>query len=144
MTPRPDAAYKLTRRRGERGTVTRVTSSKPDPLSGQKTQTKIDTVLRWIVKMPVEYKRVFSANAAQTRIGTTQFIIWTKDADFVKLSQDDFITFPDLSRYEIVTSKIEDTAFVITANEVENWPLYVPKFASNELGLVQTLTFVVT
>jgi hypothetical protein len=94
--------------------------------------------------MPVEYNRVFRAEAAQQRIGTTQFVMWTGDLDFVKLTQDDYITLPDNSRYEIVTSVVEDTAFIVTANEVENWPVYIPRFAGNEFSFTQLLTYVVT
>ena len=127
---RPDGAYELTRRRGEQVTVTRVTSTAPNPLSGLKNATTVDTIVRWAVHMPTEYSRIFRAEATQQRIGASQFIMWTGDLDFTSLTQDDYITIGD-DRYEVISSVIEDTAFIVTANQVKRSPVYITR------GIVQ-------
>lgn len=113
-----DGGYALTRRRGRPGVVSRVTATVADPETGEKTETVVSATYRWVVKQPTQYHRLIRAEAVQQRIGDTTFIFWIKDveADFTTIRQEDWITF-DGRRYEVVSSVIEDTAFVVTAKE---------------------------
>lgn len=113
---REDAAYALTRRRGKTGTITRITGTASDPETGAKTPTESVTTIRWMFKQPTAYSRLLRADATQQRIGETTFIIWLKDVTFTRVSQSDYITYEGI-RYEVLTSTIEDTGLVITANE---------------------------
>lgn len=120
MTIRTDGAYALTRRRGKTATVTRLTGHTADPETGAKTATETTTTVRWMFKQPTQYTRLYRAEATQTRIGDTTFIMWFQDVknDFTKLEQEDYITY-DGDRYEVVSSEVEDNAFVVTARKFE-------------------------
>jgi len=71
-------------------------------------------------KQVTQYTRLYRAEQTQTRVGDTTFIMWLPDvrAIFTSLSQEDFITY-ESERYEVVTSGIEDQAFVVTARKFE-------------------------
>lgn len=111
-----DAAYALTRRRGKPGVITQVLDSSSNPETGLQTDTVKETSVRWMVKEPTSYTRIYRAQATQQDIGDTTFIIWVRDVPMRKLRQEDFITFED-TRFEIVSSVVEETSFVITARE---------------------------
>ena len=117
---RPDGAYQITRRRGSTGTVTRVTANTADPETGERTPTEVTTTVRWMFKQHTQYHRLFRAEQTQTRVGDTTFIMWLPDVEtaFTTLRQEDYITFGG-DRYEVVTSVIEDEAFVVTARKFE-------------------------
>lgn len=118
MGMQTDGAYALTRRRGAAGTVSRLTASSANPETGAKTDTIVTTSLRWVYKEPTRYARLFRAQMAQQRIGDTTFVIWLPDVEaiFTSLRQEDYITFGG-KRFEVVSSSIEDNAFVVTARE---------------------------
>ena len=118
MSIRTDGAYNLTRRRGTTGTITRVTGHTADPETGAQTPTEVTTTIRWMFKQPTNYIRLYRAEATQQRVGDVTFIIWLPDveATFTELRQEDYITF-NSKRYEVVSSSVEDNAFVITAKE---------------------------
>lgn len=115
---RPDGAYNLTRRRGISATVTRLTGETADPETGAKTPTEVTTTVRWMFKQPTQYMRLYRAEQTQTRVGDTTFIMYLPDVEsvFTSLSQEDFITYAS-QRYEVVSSAIEDNAFVVTARK---------------------------
>ena len=115
---RPDAAYAITRRRGITATITRLTGHTADPETGDKTPTTVTTTVRWMFKQPTQYSRLFRAEATQQRVGDTTFVMWLPDVEtaFTSLRQEDYITY-ESKRYEVISSAIEDTAFVVTARE---------------------------
>ena len=115
---RTDGAYNLTRRRGRSATVTRLTSSTADPETGVKTPCEDTTTVRWMFKQPTAYHRLYRSEMTQQRVGDTTFIMWLPDVkeEFTSLRQEDIITW-DGTRYEVVSSGIEDNAFVVTARE---------------------------
>ena len=114
-----DAAYAKTRRRGTTGTVTRVTGITTNADSGARVPTTVETTVRWMVKEPTQYSRLLRAEAVQQRIGLTSFTMWFPDvsAAFTELSTEDWITFGG-KKYEVMTSTLEDTSFIVTANEI--------------------------
>lgn len=118
MTIRTDAAYALTRRRGKSATITRLTSQTADPLTGEKTPVEAETVVRWVFKQPTQFMRLYRAEQTQTRVGDTTFVIWLPDveATFTALTQEDRVTYQG-DKYEVVSSSIEDNAFIITARK---------------------------
>jgi hypothetical protein len=97
-----------------------LTAHTANPETGAKTATVVETTVRWMFKQPTQYSRLYRAQQTQTRIGDTTFIMWLPDVEavFTTLTQEDFITY-DGGRYEVVTSGIEDTAFVVTARKFE-------------------------
>lgn len=115
---RTDGAYALTRRRGVTGTVTRLGTSSANPETGAITDTTTTNTFRWVVKQPTQYHRLYRAQATQQDVGETTFIFWLKDVEayFSRLRQEDFITFEG-TRYNVVTSVVEETALVVTARE---------------------------
>lgn len=115
-----DGAYALTRRRGKQATVTRLKLNRAVPETGVRHDLEEETVVRWVAKQPTNYTRLFRAEATQQRVGETMFIFWLPDVErsFTKLRQEDFITY-DGARYNVVSSTIEDTAFLVTANVSE-------------------------
>lgn len=115
---RPDGAYNLTRRRGISATVTRVTGHSADPETGTQTDTEVSTTVRWMFKQPTSYMRLYRADQTQTRVGDTTFIMYLPDVEavFTELRQEDYITYSG-DRYEVVSSEIEDNAFVVTARK---------------------------
>lgn len=115
---RSDGAYNLTRRRGITATVTRVTAHTADPETGVKTPTECVTTVRWMFKQPTQYMRLYRAEATQQKVGDTTFIMYLPDVedDFTALRQEDYITY-NSTRYEVVSTGIEDNAFVVTARE---------------------------
>lgn len=117
---RPDGAYNLTRRRGVSATITRLTGFTSNPQTGVKTPTTVGTTVRWVYKQPTQYSRIFRAEATQTRVGDTTFVMWLPDVSsvFTTLTQEDYVTYAG-DRYEVVTSGVEDNAFVITARKFE-------------------------
>ena len=117
---RTDGGYAITRRRGSTGTITRLTGFSADPQTGEKTPTEVVTTVRWMFKQPTQYHRLFRAEATQTRVGDTTFIIWLPDVEdtFTTLSQEDYVTYGG-ERYDVVSSGVEDNAFVITARKFE-------------------------
>ena len=116
-----DAAYAQTRRRGKKGTITQVVSTSANPQTGQQTEQVKNTVVRWMVKDPTSYSRLYRAEATQQDVGDTTFTMWTGDEavkDLTRLEQEDYITWADGRRYEVVSTVIEDTSLVVTAKEM--------------------------
>jgi hypothetical protein len=113
-----DAAYSLTRRKGSPGTIVRVTGTTANPETGDKTESKEEVTVRWMVVEPVQYSRLIRAQAVQQDIGETQITIWTKDVCFSSVSQEDYIVH-DCKRFEIVSYVIEGTSFVIFVRETK-------------------------
>lgn len=113
-----DGAYALTRRRGRLATVTRLTMNRAVPETGVRSDITEETIVRWAVKQPTAYHRLFRAEATQQRVGDTTFIFWLPDvqASFTKLRQEDYIT-QDGVRYNVVSSTIEDNAFLVMVSE---------------------------
>lgn len=140
-----DAAYKATRRKGKRATVVRVSSRTVDPLTGVKDDITTVTNIRLVVKEQTSYGRVIKARAAQQDVGSTTFIFWTRDVPFTRLKVEDYIIM-DGVKHQVVSSVVEDTSLVITANEIVG---VVPKqemtlSVSNSLSVDQTVPTVVT
>jgi len=117
---RTDGAYSLTRRRGRTATVSRVTGHSANAQTGTKTETVVTTTVRWVFKQPTQYMRLYRAEQTQTRVGDTTFIMWLPDVEstFTSLTQEDYITYAG-ERYEVVSSSVEDQAFVVTARKFE-------------------------
>lgn len=117
---RTDGAYSLTRRRGKSTTITRLTAQTADPKTGVKTPTETTSTVRWVFKQPTQYIRLFRAEQTQTRVGDTTFIMWLPDVEdsFTALSQEDSITYQG-ERFDVVSSSIEDNAFIVTARKFE-------------------------
>lgn len=114
-----DAAYALTRRKGKPGVITQVLDSSANPETGQQIDTVKETSVRWMVKEPTSYTRIFRAQATQQDVGNTTFIMWSNDVpDITRLKQEAYIVFDDGIRYEVISSVIEETSFVVTANEI--------------------------
>lgn len=115
---RPDGAYNLTRRRGISATVTRLTGHSADPETGEQTVTEETTTVRWVFKQPTQYMRLYRAEQTQTRVGDTTFVMYLPDVEstFTELRQEDYITYAG-DRYEVISSGVEDNAFVVTARK---------------------------
>lgn len=116
---REDAAYQLTRRRGKRGTVRRLTSTGPgDPETGDKGQVFTDTAVRWLFNGPTQYSRLIRAQAADQRVGDTEFVMWLPDVkkDFTVLKTEDKILYEG-GTFEVVRSATEDNALVVMCRE---------------------------
>lgn len=114
----PDAAYSYTRRRGKQGSIFRLTATDADPQTGERTETEVETVVRWMVKEVTQYSRMLRAEATQQRVGDVTFVVWLQDvqAVFTSLQTEDYIIFNSV-KYNVVSSWIEDTSFVITCIE---------------------------
>jgi hypothetical protein len=71
-----------------------------------------------MVKEHTQYSRLLRAEATQQRVGQVTFVMWLKDVEsvFTELQAEDYITFGG-KRYDVVTSTVEDTSFVVTATE---------------------------
>jgi hypothetical protein len=69
-------------------------------------------------KGPIQYSRLFRAQATQQRVGDTEFIIWFPDIEavFTELQAEDQIVHGGRT-YEVVSSAVEDTALVVMARE---------------------------
>jgi len=118
-----DAAYALTRREGKLATVTVSVDAGYtfDPETGVETGGETTHSIRWVVKEPTQYKRIIAANAAESNIGDTTFVMWQGDTKnkFTRLDGEDFITFEG-ERYDVVSYRLEDkTSVVVTAKQVQ-------------------------
>lgn len=111
-----DPVYSLTRRRGSTAIVLVVTGVATNPETGAKTPTKTDYTVRWAVMGPTQFSRLIRAQASQQEIGTTTFTMYSKDLSFSSLDQEAYITFGG-RRYEVVSSELVDTAFIVTVRE---------------------------
>ena len=136
-----DAAYKLTRRKGRRATVVRVSSRTVDHLTGAKSDNTEVINVRLVVKEQTAYSRVIRAQATQETVGSTTFIFWTRDVPFTRLNVEDYIIMDGI-KHQVVTSVVEDTSLVVTAKEIVG---VVPKqemtlSLSNSLGVDQANT----
>ena len=115
-----DAAYAQTRREGEPGVITQILDSSANPETGEQTDSTCVTKVRWMVKEPTKYVRLYRAQAVKQDIGETTFVLWKKDRDLRNLTfpfpadQECFIDF-DGERYEVVSSWVERTSWLITA-----------------------------
>lgn len=113
-----DPAYAQTRREGQRGVITQILDSSANPETGEQTDSKCVTKVRWMVKEPTKYTRIYRAEATQQDIGDTTFIMWSKDKDLrgvtFPLKQESYIDY-DGERYEVVSSWTERTSRLITA-----------------------------
>jgi hypothetical protein len=113
--------YELTRRRGESGTITRVTDSDvPDRTTGEIVDTTEVISIRRMVRETTRFSRIIRSQAVQTDIGQTSFICWIKDFSnntAPNLDSEDTVTY-DSNVYKVVSTFIEDNAFVITADRV--------------------------
>jgi hypothetical protein len=97
-----------------------VTGHSANAQTGTKTETVVTTTVRWVFKQPTQYMRLYRAEQTQTRVGDTTFIMWLPDVEstFTSLTQEDYITYAG-ERYEVVSSSVEDQAFVVTARKFE-------------------------
>lgn len=114
----PDAAYAMTRRRGELATITRVVGDPTfNPETGDITPNVSTTSVRWMVKETTKYSRIIRGQATQTDVGATTFIMWAPDVDpIVNLDSEDIITFGG-KVYNVRSAMVEDgTSFVVTAD----------------------------
>lgn len=117
---RADGVYALTRRRGLSGTARRLTDTTADPRTGVRSDTTVDTTVRYMVKQETTFSRLFRAQQTQQRVGEATFVIWIPDVDsvFTELTQEDRIIYQGKT-YEVWSSSVEDTALVVTAREYE-------------------------
>lgn len=114
-----DAAYALTRRKGRWTTIVQLGATTLDEETGEK---KLNTTIRNVrlgVKEQTTYGRILKARAAAQDIGSTCFIFWRPDVrDLPARFPVEAYIVQDGIKYQVVSTVIEDTSYVITAHEV--------------------------
>jgi hypothetical protein len=114
-----DSTYEITRKRGVPATIRQLSTTSADPLTGDRTDVTIDTVVRNVVVEPTPYSRVISAKEVQQDVGATTVIFWAKDIPAItRLRQEDRIIV-SAAEYNVVSSVLEETALVVTVNRVK-------------------------
>lgn len=113
----PDTAYQITRRYGVALQVFRNIATVADPETGARDMEVEVTSVRLVVKQPTSYGRIIAAREANRDVGDTTFIFWTNDIPFRVLQQEDYIVL-DGVKYQVVSTVVEATSFLVTAREV--------------------------
>lgn len=114
----PDTAYAVTRRSGQPAVVVRNTSTQADAETGERSMQTALTHVRLVVKEPTAYSRIIAAKEANRDVGRTTFIFWTNDIPFRVLNQEDYVVWNDGTKYQVVSTVVEATGLLVTAEEV--------------------------
>jgi hypothetical protein len=135
----PDVAYSLTRKRGLPATVVRVIGTTANPETGERDMNTETYNIRLVVKEHTSYNRLIKAKMAQLDIGQTMFIFWVRDLPFTTLNTEDYI-IRDGEKFQVVTSSVEGTSFVVTAKQVVGTigKQEIAIEASQDIGLGET------
>lgn len=113
-----DTAYNLTRKKGERVTIIQMVTPDTDPKTGLRTPDVDLTNVRLVVVEPTQYSSIMRAQATQQEVGLTTFLFYQPDISPIrKLTTEDYLIHGG-EKYQVVTSRLEDTSLVITANKL--------------------------
>ena len=113
----PDTAYAITRRDGQRVTVSLQGTTTANPETLERTEARVVSNIRFVKVEPTKYTRIVRAKAVTQDVGETTLIFWRKDIAFDRVTPEDY-AIVDGKRYNFVESTIEGTGLVATANEV--------------------------
>lgn len=114
-----DVGYQMTRHPGSvhaivEATVIEVNSVEANPRTGVRTYDYALINVENVVKEPTRYAAFISAREASQDVGDTTFVFWSEDVPFTKLDPEDYVITSG-ERYQVVSSRLEDTALVVTA-----------------------------
>lgn len=117
-----DAIYEHTRSRGKPGTVT-VAGETSTGVDGVKTRNDTTHNIRWLVQQKTEYSAIIAAESVKQRVGDVTFVIWLQDvkSQFTQLKTKDWIEQFG-QRFDVVSSREQDNALVITAFKLQEAP----------------------
>lgn len=112
-----DAAYELTRRKGQRATVVRLLSSSANEETGERDPIFETRNYRWVVAEPAPVRRVSSPNRAAMDVWESTFLFYARDVNFVELNAEDYVEFGG-RKFQVVTSAVEDSTIVVRTRSV--------------------------